>query len=267
LLQQQRLAKVMSAGMPVERCEASVGPSTERLPLVVVTPKMTSTGSQCELEPANTLRELCLDAQGFAESYAQGILADPSFNLATARTVLVSRPNPKNYRPRASKSTASCGAGPDSSAAAATNPLAPPPLPPSMLSMLPMSLLSSMPPMPPSFGGPGGLDFLSLLRGPPLPPLGPGLGPSPFGPGLGLSHLALLMNSYQQMQHMPPHTGELDPSLSSLLFLSGFPGGLSGSSLPPLPPGVLAGGLSGTLSAPPAGGAPAAIPPHLMRRE
>jgi len=148
---------------------------------------MCSTGSQCELEPSNTVRELYLDSQGFPESYSQGILADPLFNLGTARTVTVSRPAPKSYKPRA-KTSSSCGAGPDLMGAMSSSPFLSHPL----------------------LGQP--LDPLGLMRG-------PGLAPS-----LTLNHLALLMSSYQHsLAHSLPHSlahgsGEIDPALASLFF-------------------------------------------------
>jgi len=176
----------IAAAEPVQRCEMAVGPSA----LFVVAPKgpaMVSTGSQCELEPSNTVRELYLDSQGFPESYAHGIQADPLFNLGTARTVTVSRPAPKSYKPR-SKTSSSCGAGPDLMSAMSSSPFLSHPL----------------------LGQP--LDPLGLMRG-------PGLAPS-----LTLSHLALLMSSYQHsLAHAMPHSlahgsGEIDPALASLFF-------------------------------------------------
>jgi len=181
-----RIKAAVAAAEPVQRCEMAAGPSA----LFVVAPKgpvMCSTGSQCELEPSNTVRELYLDSQGFPESYSQGILADPLFNLGTARTVTVSRPAPKSYKPRA-KTSSSCGAGPDLMGAMSSSPFLSHPL----------------------LGQP--LDPLGLMRG-------PGLAPS-----LTLNHLALLMSSYQHsLAHSLPHSlahgsGEIDPALASLFF-------------------------------------------------
>lgn len=75
------------------------------------TPRMVSTGTQCEIGDS-VLRSIHLDAQGFPESYANGIFADPSFCIGNAPKVVVSRPPPKNYVPP--KTTSSCGSGPDS---------------------------------------------------------------------------------------------------------------------------------------------------------
>ena len=62
------------------------------------TPRMVSTGTQCEIGDS-VLRSIHLDAQGFPESYANGIFADPSFCIGNAPKVVVSRPPPKNYVP------------------------------------------------------------------------------------------------------------------------------------------------------------------------
>jgi len=190
--------KAAASSGPAQRCEMAAGPSVEftlRAALSagagsasagsgsgssVAAPVTCSTGSQCELDGANAVRELYLDAQGFPESYAGGILNDPTFCLATARTVTVSRPPPKSY---CSKASASCGAGPDA------------------VSVASAPLVAGH-----GLGGPFGLagllgahasgslsatasDPLSLLRA-------PGGHPASGG-GLTLNHLALLMSSYQ----------------------------------------------------------------------
>lgn len=112
-------ASVAAAAKPV-MVDSAAGSCTEygtppaALPVVdaprVPVIRMCHAETQCELDSGNTVRELYLDSQGFPESYAQGILADPTFCVATARTITVSRPPPKNYKPSApSKTTSSCG--------------------------------------------------------------------------------------------------------------------------------------------------------------
>jgi hypothetical protein len=214
VLQQQRLAKVASAppAAAAARVDAGTGASKEYSFAATAAPKMTSTASQCELEPAAAVRELYLDAQGFPESYAHGILADPTFCVAAARTVTVRRAAPKAYRPRA---TASSGSGPDmasSAAAAAAAALAMPFSTGLGMGMGPSAFHYGLPP----------LDPLSLFRG----PLGGGGVAGGAAPGLTLNHLALLFSSFQHSiaQNMPPPAGEIDPALSALFFpMAGMP--------------------------------------------
>lgn len=243
--QQGRLGKTASssaAAASVRRMDSAAGASAAALgglgfaPASFGGPKMCSTGSQCEIEAAHTVRELHLDAQGFPESYAQGILADPFFDLCSAKTVTVSRPHPKAYKPKPRKATSTCGVGPGAGSGAAA---ALPALPPSMLSMLPMGLLGPMPSALPPAMNPPGLDLLALLRG-----------PAGLSPQMSLNHLALLMSSYNHMAHaMPQLSGDFDPALAALFFpAAGLPSG-------------------GPLTGAPASAPPAAIPPHLVCHE
>jgi hypothetical protein len=82
---------------------------------------MASTGSQCEVGGrAWAARELYLDAQGFAESYAWGLAFDPGFDWQAAKTVTVSRPPPRSFAASSERvAVASCGSGPDAAGAAA----------------------------------------------------------------------------------------------------------------------------------------------------
>lgn len=226
--QQLRIAKV-----PVGRCDMAVGPSTEYVFSESALPsRLCSTGTQCELEAGNAVRDLYLDAQGFPESYAQGILADPGFNVATAKTITVSRPIPKSYKPRGKLMT-SCGVGPDSATApsscntvASALPvppsimLPPPPTPFPMppLSM-PMPFPMAMPPMPMNPFAP--FDPLSVFRAGFL--ANSLQAPQPLPTGLNMNHLAALLSSYppgsQMMPQMPQvaaHSSDAEPSLNLL---------------------------------------------------
>jgi hypothetical protein len=210
--------KFMPSG-PVMRCDAQVGSDGASGAISwkdTPKPNMVSTGTQCSLDAGGTVRELYLDAQGFPESYANGILADPSFDVRTARTITVSRPAPKSYKPKVT--TASSGAGPDSIVPACTAPLlVPPPFvaPPQIQRVLPANNrsldLGFLPtagalPLPTSMGGLNGVAGLGGINGNPL---------------LNMNHLAHLMNSYQ-LQNQSQVDEPIDPALASLFFPPSF---------------------------------------------
>eukprot|EP01084_Bolivina_argentea_P113341 202019_1 len=203
------------------RCDAQVGSDAagiisyqERVPSGTPGPAMVSTGTQCALDIGGTVRELYLDAQGFPESYANGIIADPSFDVRTAKTITVSRPAPKSYKPKVS--TASSGAGPDSAVQGVPAPLMVPPFVPAQnqrvlpahinrsLDLNTNFLPSSNLPLP--TGNLGNLNGLGNLNANPL---------------LSMNHLALLMNSYQLQNHSQVDE-PIDPALASLFFPSSF---------------------------------------------
>jgi len=107
-------------GNPRQGGGGGFGPFGFPAPRPVV--RLCHAASQCELgsvsasgpsSGGNSVRELYLDCQGFPESYCQGILSDPTFNVLTAKTVTVRRPHPKAYKPPRTAATASCGSGPD----------------------------------------------------------------------------------------------------------------------------------------------------------
>eukprot|EP00615_Pteridomonas_danica_P008357 CAMPEP_0114330636 /NCGR_PEP_ID=MMETSP0101-20121206/1888_1 /TAXON_ID=38822 ORGANISM="Pteridomonas danica, Strain PT" /NCGR_SAMPLE_ID=MMETSP0101 /ASSEMBLY_ACC=CAM_ASM_000211 /LENGTH=399 /DNA_ID=CAMNT_0001460723 /DNA_START=272 /DNA_END=1471 /DNA_ORIENTATION=+ len=215
--------KFMSSG-PSLKCDAQVGAdgatgmiSWKETTDQSVSSNMVSTGTQCALDAGGTVRELYLDAQGFPESYANGIIADPSFDVRTAKTITVSRPAPKSYKPKAT--TASSGAGPDSAVPCAA-PLLPPFVPPTQSQRVlpshnrPLDL---------------GVNYLPSTSGLALPTnmgaLGglPGLGGVNGNPLLNMNHLALLMNSYQlQNQNPVDDQTTIDPALASLFFPPSF---------------------------------------------
>jgi hypothetical protein len=211
-------AKFKPSG-PVIKCDAQVGsdgntgaiswkPAEEK--------EMVSTGSQCELTgKEGTVRELYLDAQGFPESYANGILADPSFDVRTARTITVSRPAPKSYKPKVT--TSSCGAGPD----LVVPPTAPLMIPPFVVPSQNQRVLPSN-----NRALDMSMNFLQSNNGLPLPHMG-NLGNLPAlavnspsaNPLLNLNNLALLMNTYQlQSQNSVDDQQPIDPALASLFF-------------------------------------------------
>lgn len=184
------------------RCEAGAGPS-DAYDFVrsAAAPKMVCTASQCELEAANTVRELFVEAQGFPESYMSGILCDPSFNLATAKTVTVSKHSKSSYKPRVKSSM---GCGPDS--------------------MAPSSFLTHQG----SFLNPA--DPLGLMRGAAAGPLALNhlaLLMSTFQHGFaqqqGMPHqfpglMGHMPHQFPGMPGMPGMPGEIDPALASLFF-------------------------------------------------
>jgi hypothetical protein len=231
---QRRLRMAESEGMPqpkfmpvgpVMRCDAQAGSdgtagpiSWEATPMErPAGPVMVSTGTQCSLDIAGTVRELYLDAQGFPESYANGIISDPSFDVRTARTITVSRPAPKSYKPKVT--TASSGAGPDSTPSHhLPAPLMVPPF------IAPSQTNRSLPTNR-DHHGLLGTHFLQGAAGLPLGNGLAGLGGLNLGglngnPLLSMNHLALLMNSYQLQNQSSDEP--IDPALASLFFPSSF---------------------------------------------
>jgi len=83
---------------------------------VVMPLNMCCSSAQAEMDAAKTARELYLDAQGFPESYAGGLQADPSFDWVNAPTITVRRPHPKSYTPPTRRfPMVTCATGPDPS--------------------------------------------------------------------------------------------------------------------------------------------------------